>query len=83
MGGKPRIKPTEPKKSVELTKEELKSLVGEMAGLLIWCLKFTKFPDGMMWDEESESLRCPQSSIFDALDKMGRKFDRDKYFSTK
>ena len=80
MGMKPRKKP-EKSKMLDMTDiENVKQVAGEFAGLLIWCLKFTKFPDGLMFNPSTGEMTKIEERIFDSLDKIGHVVNRDKYY---
>ncbi len=79
MGSKPRKSRTDPEKQ----NADLKEVAGEFAGQLIWCLKFVKFPTGLMMTSDMKTGEPIEERIFASLDKIGYVVDRDEYYTNR
>ncbi len=85
MGGKPRkAAPKRRKTTDEMSPDELRELVSELRQRLFTCLKFCKFPSGMMYRGDPSSAHLEtyvlETAVMDCLDKAGIVVDRKAYW---
>lgn len=82
---KPAKKPAKKKPEKKMSYSELKSLAEELAGQVVFALKFldTKGGGGMRFDFKTQTATVWQEDFMDSLDKCGYVVDRKAYWAGK